>query len=97
MGAGWGEYCCDGRALLFDLTGDAGVRELGSRWGERLMVVRVRMKEGSELSAVFVRPDGCVAWAADGMPDLTEAEVCAEGVAWRGRRVKGWLLGRRRW
>jgi 2-polyprenyl-6-methoxyphenol hydroxylase-like FAD-dependent oxidoreductase len=73
-GSRLGEYCCDGRALLFDLTGDAGVRDLGGRWGERLLVVRVRMKEGSELSAVFVRPDGCVAWAADGMPDLTEAE-----------------------
>jgi 2-polyprenyl-6-methoxyphenol hydroxylase-like FAD-dependent oxidoreductase len=72
-GSRLGEYCHDARALLFDLGDDAGVRALGARWRGRLRVIATRLKENSDLTALFVRPDGFVAWAANGEPDLAHA------------------------
>jgi 2-polyprenyl-6-methoxyphenol hydroxylase-like FAD-dependent oxidoreductase len=68
-----GEYCREGRALLFNFGEDDGICKLGARWGERVKVVGIKLKESSDLIALFVRPDGCVAWAADGRPDLEGA------------------------
>lgn len=67
------EYCRGGSALLFSLNDDDGIRELGARWGDRIKVVITRPKESSELSALFVRPDGYVAWATNGQPSLDDA------------------------
>ena len=69
-----GEHTWDGRSILFDFAGDNQIRELGARWPDRLKVVSVRHKESSELSAIFIRPDGCVAWAANGQPNLDDAK-----------------------
>ena len=68
-----GEYCHDGRALLFNLSGDARIPTLGARWRGRLNVITTRLKEKSDLTALFVRPDGFVAWAADTEIDLDRA------------------------
>ncbi|HKD07820.1 MAG TPA: FAD-dependent monooxygenase [Bryobacteraceae bacterium] len=68
-----GEYCHDGRALLFHFGDDARVSALGALWRDRLSVVVTRLKERSDLTTLFVRPDGFVAWAANGQPDLDHA------------------------
>jgi 2-polyprenyl-6-methoxyphenol hydroxylase-like FAD-dependent oxidoreductase len=72
-GSRLGELCHDGRALLFDLNGDARISGLGARWRDRLKVVTTRVRNNSDLTALFVRPDGFVAWAADRQPDLDQA------------------------
>jgi hypothetical protein len=68
-----GEYCHDGRALFFNFNGDARISALGARWRDRLNVITTSLKENSDLTALFVRPDGFVAWAANGQPDLDHA------------------------
>jgi 2-polyprenyl-6-methoxyphenol hydroxylase-like FAD-dependent oxidoreductase len=68
-----GEYCLDGRALLLNFNGDARISGLGARWRDRLNVITTRLKENSDLTALFVRPDGFVAWAANGQLDLDHA------------------------
>ena len=71
-----GEYCHDGRALLLNFNDDARIPALGARWRDRLKVITTRLTEKSDLTALFVRPDGFVAWAANGQLDLDHA-ACA--------------------
>jgi len=68
-----GEYCHDGRALLCDFGDDALISTLGERWRGRLHIISTTLKEKSDLTALFVRPDGFVAWATNGQPDLDRA------------------------
>jgi 2-polyprenyl-6-methoxyphenol hydroxylase-like FAD-dependent oxidoreductase len=68
-----GEYCRDGRALLFDFVDDARISTLGARWRGRLNIITTSLKENSDLTALFVRPDGFVAWATNGQSDLDGA------------------------
>jgi 2-polyprenyl-6-methoxyphenol hydroxylase-like FAD-dependent oxidoreductase len=68
-----GEYCHDARALLFDFGDNARISALGARWRDRLSVITTRLKESSDLTTLFVRPDGFVAWAANGELDLDHA------------------------
>lgn len=68
-----GERCHDGRALLFNLADDARISTLGAGWRGRLNIITTRLKENSELTALLVRPDGFVAWATNGQPDLDRA------------------------
>jgi 2-polyprenyl-6-methoxyphenol hydroxylase-like FAD-dependent oxidoreductase len=72
-GSRLGEYCHDGRALLFDFADNQRLRELATKWGDRLRVVNIHLKENTGLTALFVRPDGCVAWASNEDPDLNDA------------------------
>lgn len=69
-----------GRALLLDLSGDAGRHaELSSAvrpWAGRVDLVAGLPPAGSDLSdagALLVRPDGHIVWAASGPTDLTTA------------------------
>ncbi len=68
-----GDYCHGAHALLFNFGNDARMSTLGRRWGDRLSVITTRLKEHSDLTALFVRPDGFVAWAANDRPDLDHA------------------------
>jgi 2-polyprenyl-6-methoxyphenol hydroxylase-like FAD-dependent oxidoreductase len=79
-----GEYCHSGRALLFDFADDARMSTLGAHWRNRLNVITIRLKENSDLTALLVRPDGIVAWAADKQVDLNHA-ACALST-WLGNR-----------
>jgi len=72
-GSRLGQYCHDGRALLFNFVDDLRISTLGARWRGRLNIVTRRLKENSDLTAFFVRPDGFVAWATNGQPDLDRA------------------------
>ena len=77
-----GEYCHDGHALLFTFNGDARIASWGARWGGRLDVITTRLKDASDLTALFVRPDGFVAWATNGQLDLNRAASVLS--AWLG-------------
>ena len=63
----------DGRGLLIDFDGHAPRREIASRWGDQVSYVDREARDDLGLSAVLVRPDGIVAWACDGEPDLVGA------------------------
>ena len=68
-----GELLRTGRGLLLDFDADAPLQALATRWGDRVAYVANDAKERLGLSAVLVRPDGIVAWAAEGTPDPNEA------------------------
>ena len=72
-GSRLGDYCREAHALLFNFGNDARISMLGARWRNRLSFMAARLKEKSDLTALFVRPDGCVAWAANGQFDLDHA------------------------
>jgi hypothetical protein len=48
------------------------LRSIGKKLGEDLRYFEGEAKERLGLSALFVRPDGVVAWACDGKPDVGE-------------------------
>ncbi|MFB9902985.1 FAD-dependent monooxygenase [Allokutzneria oryzae] len=65
----------DGKAVVFDLADSAELRAVAGEWGDRVRVVTAKAVRRPELTGLFVRPDGHVAWASsDGAPDgLREA------------------------
>jgi 2-polyprenyl-6-methoxyphenol hydroxylase-like FAD-dependent oxidoreductase len=60
-----GELLRNGHGLLLDFRGDITAKALASSYGNQLTYVAGQAKEQFGLSAVLVRPDGFVAWAAD--------------------------------
>jgi 2-polyprenyl-6-methoxyphenol hydroxylase-like FAD-dependent oxidoreductase len=66
-----GELMPDGRAILLDFEDNASLKVVAVEYGGSVKYVSGRAKEQLGLSAVLVRPDGIVAWAADGAPDPT--------------------------
>jgi 2-polyprenyl-6-methoxyphenol hydroxylase-like FAD-dependent oxidoreductase len=81
-----GEYCRAGQAILFNPTGNARLEQLARQWPARLKYITqgcaADSRDGEHLTAMFVRPDGCVAWASDTEPDLVAAEAALS--AWMG-------------
>jgi 2-polyprenyl-6-methoxyphenol hydroxylase-like FAD-dependent oxidoreductase len=67
----------DGKGVLLDFHPRSPLRSLASRWEDRLRYNASDAKDRLELKAVLVRPDGFVAWACDGDPDLDEASRAA--------------------
>lgn len=78
-----GEHLRTGRGLMLDFEGDASLRAMTSRWDDRIVYLAGDAKERLGLSAMLLRPDGFVAWAADGVPDVEEAGRAAS--RWFGR------------
>ncbi|MEU5531942.1 FAD-dependent monooxygenase [Streptomyces sp. NPDC020362] len=60
-----GDRLHTGRALLLDLGDDPGLRARAEGYGDRLDVSTTACPARPGLAALFVRPDGFVAWAAD--------------------------------
>jgi hypothetical protein len=73
-----GTFLHDGKAVLLDLVGREELKELGDLWAGRLKYVSCQAKDGLGLSALLIRPDGFVVWAAEGEPDEDEARSIAE-------------------
>ncbi len=63
-----GEHLRTGRGLLVDFDGQAALAELGVPY------LAMDAEERLGLSALLVRPDGVVAWVADGEPDVDALE-----------------------
>ena len=68
----------DGTGLLLELAGKEELSTLSQRWTGRLKYVSAQAKDTQGLTALLLRPDGFVAWAADSNPDLTvlEETIC---------------------
>jgi 2-polyprenyl-6-methoxyphenol hydroxylase-like FAD-dependent oxidoreductase len=73
----------DGRALLLDLADQPELRALARHWGRRITVVSAGCPDRPDLAGMLIRPDGIVAWAADGSADLAAAEQAL--ATWLGR------------
>ncbi|KJC60636.1 FAD-dependent oxidoreductase [Bradyrhizobium sp. LTSPM299] len=72
-----GELLRTGRGLLLDFDARAPLRALAGRWSDRIAYVASDVKDRLGFSAVLVRPDGFVGWAAESAPDLEEASQAA--------------------
>lgn len=67
----------DGRGLFLDFDARTPLRELAGRWRNRVRYVASDAKERLGFSALLVRPDGIVAWAAEATHDAQEAAEAA--------------------
>ena len=68
-----GDHLRTGRGLLLDFDVNAPLEAVARRWSDRIDYVASDARDRLGLSAVLVRPDGFVGWAADDRPDLEEA------------------------
>ncbi|MGW5460057.1 aromatic-ring hydroxylase C-terminal domain-containing protein [Streptomyces sp. NPDC003996] len=76
-GSRLGDRLHTGRALLLDLADDPALRAPAEGYGDRLDVVTAACPDRPALRALFVRPDGHVAWATGdeggkGLPEALE-------------------------
>jgi len=69
-----GDLLHDSRGLLLDFTSSKVLAALCDGLQDRLRYVASRAKDEKQLSALLVRPDGFVAWAAEAEPDAAVAE-----------------------
>ena len=67
----------DGQGVLLDFDRNASLKTLAGEYGGQMKYVSGRAKEQLGLSAVLIRPDGIIAWAADNDPDRSELQKAA--------------------
>lgn len=72
-----GERMHDGRGILLDFGMNDSLKALASEYGHQVKYIAGRAKDQLGLSAVLIRPDGIVAWAADHAPDCSELRLAA--------------------
>ena len=78
-----GELLKKGRGLLLDFDSSPRLQALANRWADRITYVAGDAKDRLGVNAVLVRPDGFVAWASEGAPNLEEAGRAA--LQWFGQ------------
>ncbi|MBO9671304.1 MAG: FAD-dependent monooxygenase [Sphingobium sp.] len=61
-----------GHGLLLDFGRNPSLRAVAGRWGDRISYAIGDGEHRLGLSAALVRPDGVVAWACEGSPDLED-------------------------
>jgi len=64
-----------GKGLLVDFTNNSSLAELAANWEMKLDCVNTQAKNNLGLKAMFVRPDGIVAWVAEHECDLVAAKT----------------------
>jgi 2-polyprenyl-6-methoxyphenol hydroxylase-like FAD-dependent oxidoreductase len=72
-----GELLRDGQGILLDFEGNATLEIATSAYASRIKYVKGRAKEQLGLSALLIRPDGFVAWAANETPDASTFQQAA--------------------
>jgi 2-polyprenyl-6-methoxyphenol hydroxylase-like FAD-dependent oxidoreductase len=77
-GTATGDLMHDGRGILLDFDGNAALKALAGEYGDGIRYMAGTPKNRLGVSAVLVRPDGIVAWAADGNPDYSELQKAAD-------------------
>ncbi len=80
------DHLHDGRGLLLDLAGDPDLRARARAgdWPDQVRVLEARCADRPGLSALLVRPDGFVAWAADADHVDTRTALDAALTSWFG-------------
>ncbi len=68
--------------MLLNLNGGEKLRALGEGWAGRVKYVFTKAKESLGLTALFVRPDGFVAWAQEGEGNVSDAHAAL--IRWTG-------------
>lgn len=72
-----GDLLRAGKGLLLDFDASTLLQTLANRWDGRIAYVAGLPRDCLGLRAVLVRPDGFVAWAAGGAPDIDQAARAA--------------------
>jgi 2-polyprenyl-6-methoxyphenol hydroxylase-like FAD-dependent oxidoreductase len=72
-----GELMHDGSGILLDFDKNASLKTLASEYGGQLRYISASAKERLAVSAVLIRPDGIIAWAADNNPNYSELQKAA--------------------
>ncbi|MDW5318222.1 FAD-dependent monooxygenase [Rhizobium sp. PL01] len=67
-----GDLLHSGRGLLLDFDGRAPLQTLATRWADRVIYATGEAADQMGLSALLVRPDGFVVWAAEAAPELED-------------------------
>ncbi|MBJ6142875.1 FAD-dependent monooxygenase [Hymenobacter sp. BT559] len=73
-----GELLRTGHGILLDFEDNAALKTLASDYGDRLQYVSSRAKDQLGLRAALIRPDGFVAWVAEGDLDSRELRQAAD-------------------
>ena len=69
------DWLRDGRGVLVDFAGHAPLRAAVAPWGDRVRHASGRARDELGLAALLVRPDGFVAWACDGEPNVPDVDA----------------------
>lgn len=72
-----------GRAVLLDFGGRSALAAVAAGWRRRLIPLSLDSAQRQGLHALLVRPDGIVAWACEGPPDIGQLATCL--TRWCGR------------
>ncbi|HEY4354719.1 MAG TPA: FAD-dependent monooxygenase [Acidobacteriaceae bacterium] len=78
-----GDFLHDGKALLLDFTEAGELSSLAPTRPDRLKYIHGKVNDNKGLTALFIRPDGFVAWATESQPDAASAEASIE--QWLGK------------
>jgi len=65
------------QGILLDFEGNASLKALVDDYGDKIKYVSGHANEQLGLSALLIRPDGIIAWAADNNPDCEELQKAA--------------------
>lgn len=76
-GTTMGQLMHEGRGILLDFESNNALKALANDYGNRIKYIAGRAKDDLGLSAVLLRPDGVIAWAADTNPDSGELQQAA--------------------
>ncbi|MEF2071055.1 FAD-dependent monooxygenase [Consotaella aegiceratis] len=75
----------DGAGILLDFRGDQELCELASRYDGRLKMVSAQALDTKGIAALFIRPDGIVAWVWDGDTPLDRSTANSVISSWMGK------------
>jgi 2-polyprenyl-6-methoxyphenol hydroxylase-like FAD-dependent oxidoreductase len=81
-GARIGELMHDGRGILLDFFGKASLKAVAAEHSDQVNYVSGAAREQLGLYAVLIRPDGIVAWAADGDAGPDERSLRQAAALW---------------
>jgi 2-polyprenyl-6-methoxyphenol hydroxylase-like FAD-dependent oxidoreductase len=73
-----GDLMHDGRGILLDFNNNASLKTLAVKYDNQLKYVSGSAKEQLGLSAILIRPDGIIAWAAEDEADYSELKNAVE-------------------
>jgi hypothetical protein len=83
-----GELLRTGYGILLDFEGNATLKTLASDYGDQLKYVSGQAKNQLGLRAALIRPDGFVAWVAEG--DLASSELRQAADRWFKSNAGRW-------